>query len=191
MGQHDNNSNTMNARRQQLMYYDDYRAMQEQALGTPIENAMKPVSVPFDRMHPSMSRDNIQYSQQYSNIPQSFFQKDLFYKEHSIQAAIYNGNVNNRPVYSSIVSQRPDCSAPVKESLMYNGVMRGALPGSAHSTSTDFSVGSDVISSTTLGNTVDLGNTISGNIRRSEEGQSALKSLDAVNKAGMFSRYMS
>ena len=203
--QHGNNLDLMHPQRQQLLYYDDYRAMQWHATGRPIKNA-NPASTPYDRMHPNTSTNNDQYSQHSSNIPQSFFQKDVFYKEHSLQAAIHN-NTTNRSVYPSLALQMPESSFHIQDSMqngahnhmLYNGMIgyvSDTDSGSSNNrtdtektTNVHTSV-NEYLTSTILDDTTNLGNTISGNINRSEEGQSALKSLDAVSKAGMFGNYL-
>lgn len=195
-----------NPQRQQLLYYDDYRAMQGQATGRSIK-FINPTSAPYDGVHYNISNSNEQYSQQSSNIPQSFFNKGVFYKEHSLQAAIHN-NANDRSVYTHI----PDSSFPAQTSFhnrgdinaaMYNGMV-GYGPDSNSSSSSGSGNDTNItdetsnvhtsvnerLSSTISDDLTNLGNTISGNINRSKEGQSALKSLDAVSRAGMFGNYL-
>lgn len=203
MNQPSNNVDMMPQQRQQMMYYDDYRAMQGQAQtpaqGRPVTNMINPMPARYHELQSGGSNNN-QYSQQVSNIPQSFFQKDVFYKEHSLQAAIHNSNAsNNRSFYSS--GAAPNSSFPISESvsnrsLRNNNCGIGTGPSSDNISNYDRKVEVHVtvnesISSAVMANAVDSGNTntISGNMKRSEEGRSYLSSLDAITKAGMLGNY--
>ena len=202
MNQPSNNVDMMPQQRQQMMYYDDYRAMQGQAQtpaqGRPVTNMINPMPARYHELQSGAVI--ISYSQQVSNIPQSFFQKDVFYKEHSLQAAIHNSNAsNNRSFYSS--GAAPNSSLPISESvsnrsLRNNNCGIGTGPSSDNISNYDRKVEVHVtvnesISSAVMANAVDSGNTntISGNMKRSEEGRSYLSSLDAITKAGMLGNY--